>query len=108
MYIAIAFMNIRIGLIFLEESNCRNDCPVSSGHVIQVFVSYNHSVEPPPSRLIAPTQPNPFIICASSVKVAPPLAVIRPSHMNMTTFHLHDNRLLYGPGLHSLRKCHTE
>lgn len=43
MYIAIAFMNIRIGLIFLEESNCRNDCPVSSGHVIQVFVSYNHS-----------------------------------------------------------------
>ena len=43
MYIAIAFMNIRIGLIFLEESNCRNDCPVSSGHVIQVFVSYDHS-----------------------------------------------------------------
>ena len=43
MYIAIAFMNIRIGLIFLEESNCRNDCPVSSGHVIQVLVSYNNS-----------------------------------------------------------------
>ena len=43
MYIARAFMNIRIGLIFLEESNCRNDWSVFSGHVIQVFVSYNHS-----------------------------------------------------------------
>ncbi len=30
-----------LGLIFLEKSDCRHYCPVSSGHIIQVFGSYN-------------------------------------------------------------------
>ena len=29
-----------LGLIFLEKSDCRHYCPVSSGHIIQVFGSY--------------------------------------------------------------------
>ena len=31
---------MRLGLIFLEKSDCRHYCPVSSGHIIQVFGSY--------------------------------------------------------------------